>query len=734
MSQRSIDELPLGVPTVDSLVVFADPSTGIAYKIDAKKFLMTGSDSGGSARAPVFMGSPVATRADLPAVGLPGELRIVLDTKSIFGWDEITQSYVNGGNIQGPAGDTLKISSSVNSADLLDPRPPLLTVTLTTTDKSLWIYSPTDKAASTGPATPGIPEVPGINFGDPPIHPAVPAKAPAGWVLLGRIDGPVGPAGPKGDPGLTKGTIEGQILRWSQINDRWEPGGAPVVTPAGYSDGDTLRWNQALNKYESVPLPNKISGLVDVDDNAGNLGQSCVLVWDPTAALYTDSRSIEIDDIAFDASGPATLLEGIATMSGSGLDPSKDTWVPSCMAVEQYIKTQVRLEDLADCGGLAVSAVGQVPVWNDTAGTWEPVDLKLLGLADVSLGTLTDKQILQYDSATSQWKNAAPVPDTLDKLSDVTLTGLADKQILQYDKATSQWKNLIPDYLNPTNGYTKTEMDTKLDTLVIGLEHGQAVQSILNDPPTTPTPDEFFIIGPIPTGAWVGHANNVVWWNGTAWQFQIAQAKESHLVEDQQATYTWNGASAWVKVATATTAAVASGDLWQVGSIQQSLLTESQWVSALGADSSKWVLADGRDVSGSRWATLTGQTRIPDLRGGFIRCAGQNNNAGVNWNGGTVGAYHDDTTRIPRNTAFTGTTDRVADHVHAYNDPMTDNAAVSGNRGLSGAGHLNDEAYLHPGRAYTGNAGAHSHTVTIAGGDVETAPVHYGLSFFIKIN
>jgi hypothetical protein len=722
MSQRSIDELPQGTPKVDSLVAFADPATGIAYKIDIKEFLKTGIDEGGSFRAPVFMNTPVQKPEDLPKAGLAGELRIVLSTKSIYGWDEITQSWINGGNIQGPAGETLKISASVDFADHLPARPAVLTTVLVTGTKELYIYDPGNPQASAGPAAPAVPEVPGTNPGDPPLHPAVPAQPPAGWVALGRIDGPKGDIGPKGDPGLDKGTVEGQILRWSVGLDKWVGGAAPVVTPNGNADGDTLRWNQALNKYESVPLPNKLSGLADVDDNAGNLGQSCVLVWDPTSAIYVDSRSIEIDDITFDASGPATLMEGIAAVSDSGLDPTKDTWVPSCAAVEQYIRNDVNLENLADCGGLAVSAAGQVPVWNDTAGAWEPVDLKLLSLADVSLTSVTDKQVLQYDSASSKWKNAAPVPDTLDKLSDVTLTGLADKQILQYDNATSQWKNLIPDYLNPTNGYTKTEIDAKFDTLVLGLEHGQAVQSIQNDPPTTPTPYEFFIVGTVPTGAWVGHANNVAWWNGTAWQFQMAQAKESRLVEDQQATYTWNGTSAWVKVATATTAAVAAGDLWQVGSIQQSLLTEAQWATALGADATRWVLADGRDVSGSRWATLTGQTRVPDLRGAFLRAAGQNNNAQPNWNGGTVGAFHNDTTRLPR-TAFTGVTNTTGSHVHGN--------GAGGQIKSDGAPNWLSGREI----ANTAPAGDHSHTVTInGGGDVETAPVHYGVNTFIKIN
>ena len=44
----------------------------------------------------------------------------------------------------------------------------------------------------------------------------------------------------------------------------------------------------------------------------------------------------------------------------------------------------------------------------------------------------------------------------LDDLTDATLSSASDKQILQYESATSQWKNVTPDFLNPINGYTKT--------------------------------------------------------------------------------------------------------------------------------------------------------------------------------------------------------------------------------------------------------------------------------------
>jgi hypothetical protein len=130
------------------------------------------------------------------------------------------------------------------------------------------------------------------------------------------------------------------------------------------------------------------------------------------------------------------------------------------------------------------------------------------------------------------------------------------------------------------------------------------------------------------------------------------------------------------------------------------------------------VLADGRNVAGSRYATVTGQTTVPDLRGAFIRAAGQNSNNGPAWNGGTVGAFHDDTTRLPRNTAFT--TDSQGAHVHGHGTGAQ----------INSDGGPNWKSGFDVGK--TDSAGAHTHT--IRGGDVETAPSHFSLNTFMKIN
>lgn len=63
-----------------------------------------------------------------------------------------------------------------------------------------------------------------------------------------------------------------------------------------------------------------------------------------------------------------------------------------------------------------------------------------------------------------------------------------------------------------------------------------------------------------------------------------------------------------------------------IGDIKASVLTELDLQAELD---STWVLADGRNVAGSDYATLTGQTNIPDLRGMFLR--GRNNGRSDGW-------------------------------------------------------------------------------------------------------
>jgi hypothetical protein len=143
-------------------------------------------------------------------------------------------------------------------------------------------------------------------------------------------------------------------------------------------------------------------------------------------------------------------------------------------------------------------------------------------------------------------------------LDDVSLAGPTDGQMLVFNNSNQKWVSKTPvDSYPRVQTYSRTETDTLVSNVLLGLEHGVAVQTIANDPPATPVADEVYIVGTIPTGTWVGHAGELALWDGKAWVFSTPQDREAHLVEDETATYSWNG-TIWVKVATASAGGVAT--------------------------------------------------------------------------------------------------------------------------------------------------------------------------------
>jgi hypothetical protein len=70
----------------------------------------------------------------------------------------------------------------------------------------------------------------------------------------------------------------------------------------------------------------------------------------------------------------------------------------------------------------------------------------------------------------------------------------------------------------------------------------------------------------------------------------------------------------------ARTALTTISDKNPIGMIVDSMLTEAQFQALNGTG---WILADGRNIGGSAYATITGQTTAPNLRGVYRR--GKNN-------------------------------------------------------------------------------------------------------------
>ena len=175
------------------------------------------------------------------------------------------------------------------------------------------------------------------------------------------------------------------------------------------------------------------------------------------------------------------------------------------------------------------------------------------------------------------------------------------------------------------------------------------------------------------------------------------------------------------------------GDSTPIGTIVESTLTEAQF-NAATPNSTDWALADGRDVTGSKYAIVTGRTTLPDMRGAYMRMAGTNA-AKAGWIGAPLGSYEDDSTRIPRNTAFT--TDSQGNHNHDYkvgtggpveNQNQNPIAWMRGTNTWT-TGGLSQRTGSH----VFNDSGNHSHTIT-GGGDRETRPTTYTVNFFVKID
>jgi len=169
-----------------------------------------------------------------------------------------------------------------------------------------------------------------------------------------------------------------------------------------------------------------------------------------------------------------------------------------------------------------------------------------------------------------------------------------------------------------------------------------------------------------------------------------------------------------------------------VGTIIASMLEFEKFQNIAG---NAWKPADGRKVSAkSKYATLTGNTTLPDLRGLFLRGLNQFDPAkgprldkykdpdGTRRKAGNV---QEDATGLPKNkkNPFQGHALSAGDHSHIYFKARREGGrAGSDDRASSEASN-------------TGSSGSHTHTVLItSGGDSETRPVNIAVVYYVKID
>ena len=146
-----------------------------------------------------------------------------------------------------------------------------------------------------------------------------------------------------------------------------------------------------------------------------------------------------------------------------------------------------------------------------------------------------------------------------------------------------------------------------------------------------------------------------------------------------------------------------------VGDIKQSLLTLVQFQEQFG---SCWVLIDGRDISGSDYASITGKNTLPDARGRFARNNGTNT--------APIGSTQDDS------TAVNGLSLNDPGHSHNFASQVYHQAVGTYYTNIDAGGNGGIAPLHATNNAYTG--------VTLNSSDTETSPANFTVNMFIKIN
>jgi hypothetical protein len=104
---------------------------------------------------------------------------------------------------------------------------------------------------------------------------------------------------------------------------------------------------------------------------------------------------------------------------------------------------------------------------------------QLNDLTDVTITSLANGQILQYDSVTNQWINVDRTDIDLSELGDVSIISPANGQVLVYNSATAKWENSSGGYVPYVGAVTTVNLGLQ------GLEAGFIrLDTSITSPPT----------------------------------------------------------------------------------------------------------------------------------------------------------------------------------------------------------------------------------------------------------
>ena len=163
-----------------------------------------------------------------------------------------------------------------------------------------------------------------------------------------------------------------------------------------------------------------------------------------------------------------------------------------------------------------------------------------------------------------------------------------------------------------------------------------------------------------------------------------------------------------------------------IGDVKQSFLTEAQFIAENG---NKWILADGRDITGTDYAILLSYNTAPDCRGQFLRSG---NLGRVDARKDLYGDAPTGTERYHRTSSGSfnpSTVSSAGGHSHSI--------TMDGGGITSNGPHIRGTSTQYvplSSSVNTNSSGTHSHTLNIVSNDLETAPNHMIVNTFIKVN
>ena len=220
-----------------------------------------------------------------------------------------------------------------------------------------------------------------------------------------------------------------------------------VTTALGYTPYDSTNPDGFISSISSSDVTDAL-GYTPYDSTNPDGFLSTVTNTDVTTALgYTPYDSTNPD-------GFISSISGTDVTTALGYTPydsaNPDGYISSISSVDVTDALGFTPYNSANPDGFISSisgtdvttALGYTP-YNSTNPDGFISSASMSALTDVTISSVTDGEILRYDSTLSKWKNTT-IPagvTSLDSLTDVDITSPATGENLTYDAATGKWKN-----------------------------------------------------------------------------------------------------------------------------------------------------------------------------------------------------------------------------------------------------------------------------------------------------